>query len=125
VHLLQYIVTGEERTPEYLLSLNKLLCGIHGGVPIVAGIQISAHEKDVIEQMLLGVIGHWSAIGQTSIAGLRETFLVREGRLSFQEDAWQLKVVTSTFDMLLDRLPWSFAIIKFPWMVEALHVSWR
>jgi hypothetical protein len=33
IHLLQYIVTGEEQTPEYQLTLNKLLCGVHGGVP--------------------------------------------------------------------------------------------
>ena len=41
VHLLQYVVTGETSTPEYQLALNKLLCGIHGGLPIVAGIDLS------------------------------------------------------------------------------------
>lgn len=125
IHLLQYIVTGEEQTPEYQLSLNKLLCGIHGGVPIVAGIQITDHEKEVIQQMLLGVITNWSAIGKTSIQGLRETFLQREGHLYKQEDGWQLHIPSATFDMLLDRLPWSFAMIKFPWMSDPLHVTWR
>jgi len=26
---------------------------------------------------------------------------------------------------LLDRLPWSFSLIKLPWMGGALHVDWR
>jgi hypothetical protein len=125
VYLLQYAVTGEEATPEYLLVLNKLLCGIHGGVPIVAGISVTDKEKTTIEQMLNGVITHWSALGSTSIAGLRETFLQRQGHLYFQEDAWQLKIPTKTFDMLLDRLPWSFAMTKMPWMAQPLHVTWR
>jgi hypothetical protein len=25
----------------------------------------------------------------------------------------------------MDRLPWSFSIIKFPWMAMPLHVSWH
>jgi hypothetical protein len=65
-------------TPEYQPVLNKLFCGIVGGVPIIRGIDITDKEKDVIEQMLNGVIGHWSALGKTSIAGLRETFLQRQ-----------------------------------------------
>lgn len=125
VHLLQYVVTGEEATPEYQLVLNKLLCGIRGGVPIVPGISITDKEKTIIEQMLNGVITHWSALGTTSIDGLRETFLQRQGHLYFQDDAWQLKIPQKTFDMLLDRLPWSFALTKMPWMTQPLHVTWR
>ena len=125
VHLLQYVVTGETSTPEYQLALNKLLCGIHGGLPIVAGIDLSEHEKTVVEQMLNGVISHWSALGKTSIAGLRQTFLVREGQLRYDEESWQLRIPTSTFDMLLDRLPWSFSMIRLPWMRAPLHVKWR
>jgi hypothetical protein len=125
VHLLQYAVTGEETTPEYQLVLNKLFCGIHGGLPIAAGVNITDRERETIEQMLSGVIAHWSALGGTSIAGLRETFLQREGHLYFEEDAWHLKVLPGTFDMLLDRLPWSFSMIRFPWMEHPLHVTWR
>lgn len=125
VHLLQYAVNGESSTPEYQLVLNKLFCGIHGGVPIVRGIDITQKEKDIVEQMLNGVIAHWSALGKTSIGGLRQTFLQREGHLYFEEEAWHLKIPQATFDMLLDRLPWSFAMIKFPWMPHPLHVTWR
>lgn len=125
VHLLQYAITGASATPEYQLTLNKLLCGIHGGKPIARGIDITDKEKDTIEQMLNGVIAHWKALGKTSIAGLRQTFLQREGRLHFEDDAWRLHIPSATFDMLLDRLPWSFAMIKFPWMEHPLQVTWR
>lgn len=125
VHLLQYAVSGESSTPEYQLVLNKLFCGVHGGTPIARGIDITQKEKDVIEQMLNGVIAHWSALGKTSIGGLRQTFLLREGHLYFEEESWRLRIPQATFDMLLDRLPWSFAMIKFPWMEHPLHVTWR
>ncbi|MFZ6799028.1 contractile injection system tape measure protein [Undibacterium sp. Di24W] len=26
---------------------------------------------------------------------------------------------------MLDRLPWSLAMNKFPWMSDPLHVNWR
>lgn len=125
VHLLQYVVSAQSHTPEYQLALNKLLCGIHGGVPIISGIEVTEHEKNVIEQMLNGVIQHWSALGKTSITGLRQTFLAREGQLSYADESWQLRIPPSTFDMLLDRLPWSFSMIRFPWMRAPLHVTWR
>lgn len=125
VHLLQYIVTGAEATPEFALSLNKLLCGIPAVVPISSGIQMTAQEKEIIQQMLSAIIANWTALGKTSIQGLRETFLAREGHLKYAEDAWQLKIPQGPFDMLLDRLPWSFAMIKFPWMSDPLHVNWR
>jgi hypothetical protein len=125
VHLLQYAITGASATPEYQLTLNKLLCGIHGGKPITCGIDITDKEKDTIEQMLNGVIAHWKALGKTSIAGLRQTFLQREGQLHFEEEAWHLHIPSATFDMLLDRLPWSFAMIRFPWMEHPLKVTWR
>ncbi|MFZ6658106.1 contractile injection system tape measure protein [Undibacterium sp. TJN19] len=125
VHLLQFIVTGELETPEYQLVLNKLLCGIKGGTPICRGIEISDTERDTIEQLLAGIVTNWGALGNTSNQGLRETFLQRQAHLYWQDDAWQMKVLPGTFDMLLDRLPWSFALTRFPWMQEPIHTSWR
>ena len=36
-----------------------------------------------------------------------------------------LAVKSGPFDMLLDRLPWSYSTIKLPWMHEVLYVDWR
>jgi hypothetical protein len=125
VHLMQLVVTGKTDAPEYQLGLNKILCGVGSGTPIVREIEATDQEKEVVEALIKGMIGHWSAIGTTSVAGLRETFLQRPGALYFKDDAWQLKVQAGPIDMLLDRLPWSFSIIKHPWMERSVHVTWR
>ncbi|QEY17602.1 hypothetical protein D0C16_17375 [Cellvibrio sp. KY-GH-1] len=124
-HLLQYMVTGQSETPEYELTLNKILCGISTSMPISAGIEVTEQEKQVIEQMLQSMIQHWKALGSTSVAGLRETFMQRQGWLILDEDYWRLKVQERTFDMLLDRLPWNISMIKHAWMDRPLRVSWR
>lgn len=124
-HLLEYMVTGQTGAPEYDLLLNKVLCGISTSIPISAGIEVTEQEKTIIEQMLTSMIQHWKAIGSTSITGLRETFLQRQGWLYLDEEGWHLRVQPATFDMLLDRLPWSISLIKHGWMDLPLKVSWR
>jgi hypothetical protein len=71
------------------------------------------------------MIQNWKTIGNTSIAGFRESFLQREGRLQLIDNAWHLIVVPKAFDMLLDQIPWSFSTIKHPWMERVVYVEWR
>jgi uncharacterized protein YjbI with pentapeptide repeats len=125
VHLVQFMVTGQSATPEYDLILNKILCGISTSIPVSAGIEITEQEQTLIEQMLSSMIQHWKVLGSTSISGLRETFFQRQGWLVLEEDCWRLKVKEQTFDLLLDRLPWSISLIKHGWMDKPLRVSWR
>jgi hypothetical protein len=125
VHLLQYLVTGATATPEPLLVLNKILCGMPLEAPLAREVEISAAERAAIDGLLEAMIAHWKIIGQTSVAGLRESFLQREGRLSCDDEAWQLQVEPRAFDMLLDQLPWGYHLLKFPWMERRLHVDWR
>lgn len=125
VHLVQFMVTGQSATPEYELILNKILCGIDTSIPVSAGIEITEQEQTLIEQMLNSMIQHWKVLGSTSITGLRETFFQRQGWLVLEEDCWRLKVKEQTFDLLLDRLPWSISLIKHGWMDKPLRVSWR
>jgi hypothetical protein len=125
IHLLQFMVNESCDSPEFLLSLNKLLCGVPTGVPIVREIELLPQEKDAIEGMLRGIIQNWTILGNTSVQGLRESFLQRSGRLQLKEDNWHLKVESKGIDVLLDRLPWSFALIKHPWMRRPIYVEWR
>jgi len=126
VHLLQYLATGHTGTPEPLLVLNKVLCGLPIGAPVLREFVITPQESAAIDGLLQAMISHWKILGHTSIAGLRESFLQREGRLSFdEEDGWQLQVEPRSFDMLLDQLPWGYSLQKLPWMKEPLHVEWR
>lgn len=128
---LQALVRGDAPSSEPLWPLSKLLCGLAPTELLPACDPLTAQEQALLNDLLTAVISHWKAIGNTSVAGLRESFLQREGRLERQraehdEPApWRLKVQPRAFDMLLDRLPWGFSIIKLPWMQGVLHVEWR
>ncbi|WP_162674429.1 contractile injection system tape measure protein [Vibrio variabilis] len=122
---LQYLVEGVSEAPEYLLVLNKILCGMDIQQPIPTDVELPDNAKQTIDGLLTAMIAHWSAIGTTSIEGLRTTFLQREGYLTKEDNQWQLQVIPGTFDVLLDQLPWSFQTIKYPWMDQPLFVTWR
>ena len=125
VHLLQYLVDECTAGPEYRLFLNKLLCGVKTDEALPREIEPDVRERQILNGLLQGMIDNWKALGNTSVAGLREAFLQRQGRLRRLDDAWHLQVEAKAYDMLLDQLPWSFAIIKHPWMERVIHVEWR
>jgi hypothetical protein len=125
IHLLQYLVDASLQPPEHLLALNKLLCGLEPDAPVPRTIELTQSEKDAADGLLQAIIAHWTALGNTSVQGLRESFLQREGRLSPSNGNWHLLVQPRAFDMLLDRLPWSFKVTRHAWMDSALYVEWR
>lgn len=122
---LQYLVDENTFFPEHELVLNKVLVGLQTGVPISPEIEFSDQEKEIMESLLQGVIQHWSALKNTSIQGFRESFLKRDGRLVLKDNGWHLVVEQKPYDMLLDRLPWSYSPIKHAWMKKILFVKWR
>jgi hypothetical protein len=124
VHLLYYLSHGKGAPPEYALSLEKALCGAPPGIPFKKELRLEPVAMEMADSMLTGVIGHWKALGSTSLQGLRETFLKRSGWLYHEDGVFRLKVQSSPFDVLLARLPWGISIIKYPWMPEPLHVAW-
>ncbi len=125
VHLLQFMTDECTDAPEYQLVLNKILCGVKSSEPIAGRIVITDKERETVEGLIQGMIENWKTIGQTSVAGFRESFFQRRGRLTVKDDAWHLKVEQRAFDMLLDSIPWGFATIKQPWMERVLYVKWR
>jgi hypothetical protein len=125
VLLLQYMLYHETFFPEYQLVLCKVLCGLTTGTPIDCNIEVTELEKTTMEQMLAGMIQHWNKLGHTSVEGLIESFLLREGKLVQKEDNWHLTVEQKSYDMLLDSIPWSYSPIKFSWMKKVINVKWR
>ena len=125
VHVMQYMADGIAGAPEYMMVLNKLMCGVATAKPVVSHVEITQDDKVIIDGLLNAVITNWKGIGNTSIEGLRESFLMREGRLQFKNDQWYLLVESRSYDMLLDSLPWSYAMIKFSWMPHVINVEWR
>ncbi|MBX7224150.1 MAG: hypothetical protein K1Y36_29825 [Blastocatellia bacterium] len=124
VHLLQFLVDGTTDTPEPCLVLNKLLCGLPMGARIATAIELTDLERETCEGLLLSLIANWEAIRNTSIAGLRETFLQREGKLEKHPDRWQLHIRRKTLDILVDQIPWSIKVIFHRWMPVPLYVTW-
>ncbi|MEO5641903.1 MAG: contractile injection system tape measure protein [Bacteroidia bacterium] len=125
VHLLQYMVDKSEQTPEYNLVLNKLLCNISKAKPVEKEVVLTEEEKESANQLLGAAVKHWDALGETSTAGLQETFLQRGGQLFFFESKYELRVERKAFDKLLSRLPWSISPVKLPWMKKPLYVEWK
>jgi hypothetical protein len=124
VHYFQYIVTGMTETEPSLLVLNKVLSGLSPDAPIRGNIEMTTDEKQLIDGMIQAAISYWSAIGTTSIDGFRGNWLVRDGILTETEDRWELMVDKRSYDILLIKSPFSFSIIKLPWMTKPLHVTW-
>ncbi|MBK8983219.1 MAG: hypothetical protein IPM38_13085 [Ignavibacteria bacterium] len=125
IALLQYAVTGAEEYPEFLLMLNKIICGYDISDSLPAEILLSEFEKNEADELLKSVIGHWTALKNTSVPGLRETFLMRDGKLSRDDEGWLLQCEVKTVDILINKLPWGMSMIKLPWMKEMLRVEWN
>ena len=125
VHLLHFLAYGEQQGREYQMTLNKLICGMPFAVPVERDISLTKEELEMSESLLKGVIQNWEIIKSSSVANFRGSFLIREGRLENKEQAWFIKVEQRAYDMLLDKIPWSFNVIKLPWMKKAIHVEWR
>lgn len=123
--LLQFLVDERGDAPDYMLALNKVLCGLDMKQSVHRDIDVTNSEREAIEGLLKGMIENWKALKSTSINGLRESFLKRGGILSHDHVGWRLQVEPKAFDMLLEQLPWSYSIIKHAWMEEVIHVDWR
>jgi hypothetical protein len=124
VHLLQYLVDERCDMPEPELVLNKLLCGLDLALPIAPAIEATEAEREICDGLIQAVIANWPIIKNTSPAGLRETFLQREGKIARTAGDWQLRVQRKTVDVLVDQIPWSFSVILHPWMEHPIHVTW-
>ena len=125
VHLLQYLATRQTETPEHLLVLNKILCGLPIDMPVPPGIDITDREREVSESLLKGVLQNWKKMENSSIDNLSGAFLVREGRLLERADRWTLHVKSRAYDILLEFLPWGFSGIKLSWMPKRMEVKWK
>lgn len=124
VLLTQYLVTGSTVFMEHDLALNKLLCGM--GVTDLVNVQLELPETFTKEadNLLTQVIAHWNALGSSSISSLQVSFLQREGKLTFQDDAVHVKVDRKGWDVLLSKLPWSLSIVKNSLMKNVIYVDW-
>lgn len=124
VHMLQYLVDERLDQTEPALVLNKLLCGMPTAAPVEPSVHASPADLELCDGLLHAVIANWPIIRNTSVAGLRETFLQREGRLLHGDEKWDLHVQRKGLDVLVDQIPWSFSTVFHRWMAEPVQVTW-
>ena len=103
----------------------KLLLGLdpEDSFPVAEGL-LGPADREECTALLEAVIEHWSALGHTSVAGLRTSFLQRDGLLRRVEAGWALHVDPAGFDVLLAHLPWSVSVVRLPWMPEPVYTEW-
>jgi hypothetical protein len=124
VQYLQYVITGLSKTEETYLPLNKVLCGLPLTHAVPDEIEISEENQQLIDGLIKAAISYWSAIGDCSVNGFRGNWLVRDGNLLELVDKWELTVDKRAYDVLINKSPFAFSIIKYPWMEKPLHVIW-
>lgn len=125
VHLLQYAATGETGKEEHGLVINKLLCGMTITDPIEKNVELTIEDKETVNGLLTAITQQWKPLSGTSIEGLQDSFLQREGKLEEEEEQYFLKIEQKAFDMLLDQISWNISNIKLSWMEKNIVIEWR
>jgi len=125
VHLLHYLGTGNVNAFEYDLYFEKFLCRWPAEEPLEREVEIPQRMLDEGDNMLRTVIKYWKGLKNTSPGGLREAFLMRNGKLIEAEQPARLIVERMDLDILLSSLPWGIGVIKLPWMDEPFYVEWQ
>ena len=123
--IMQFLVTGSLEINENELVLNKILCGVAQRTPVDVNIEIEEVELELCESLLKGVLQNWEKLNNSSVATLRETFLMREGILTPNELDYNLDIVKETFDMLLETIPWNISMIQTTFMENRINVDWK
>jgi hypothetical protein len=104
--------------------MEKLLCGLEISATIPREIALNETEITEATVLLEAVISNWAKLKNTSVEGLRETFLRREGILSKKENGWLLQVERRTVDVLLESIPWSYTTLALPWNPYIIFTEW-
>ncbi|WP_299869645.1 contractile injection system tape measure protein [uncultured Roseobacter sp.] len=119
-------LAGETEATAPLDPLARVLLGLPDGATPPPPVPLTEDEAQLIEGLIRSVIAQWSALGQTSPAGLQEAFIRRGGQLWVDATGAHLRVDPGPFDVLLDSLPWALdTVVAFPWMPVPCHVIWR
>jgi hypothetical protein len=110
--------------PEHQLVLNKLLCEIPIREPIPLEIIMTAEERQVAAELMEVLRQRWPKMQNTSVEGLQQSFLQRDGSLTATPDGWRLRVQQKGIDVLLSFLPWSWTLVRLPWMNTTIYTEW-
>ncbi|WP_160717574.1 contractile injection system tape measure protein [Chitinophaga solisilvae] len=123
VMLTAFLANAKPCTPDWELTMAKILCGLPPAA-IIPEIILTETELEEGLAMLRAAISYWQAIGNTTEDGLREGFLLRNGKLTGKNGEWLLLTEAQAIDLLLEKLPWGIGMIQHPWMPWLLRTEW-
>ena len=126
IFILQHLMASEDR--EYYekdLFLNRLLINYPFNEPLPKRMELNQDELNTIDSLLEAAKTNWEKMRNTSMRGFQEAFLRRAGFIEKTEREWVLTVEERAFDILLDSIPWSYKLVRLPWMENILKVNWR
>ncbi|MBK9423042.1 MAG: hypothetical protein IPN54_02645 [Bacteroidetes bacterium] len=122
---LHYFVSGTDTIiMQNDILINKILCGFLVDEYLDFECNLDDNDKSIIDGLISAMISQWNAIKTSTIDGFRGNWLIREGILSKQQDKLSLSIEKKVYDILLNQSPFSFSVIRFPWMSETLYVNW-
>lgn len=124
IYLLHYLITKETDPTEEVLLFPKLLCGWPLQMPVFNKTEITGYEINECEDLLNSVIQNWFVLKNTTTEGLRESFLQRSGKMTEQEDQFIIQPEQRSIDLLLEYIPWTFRMIRLPWMKKSVQIDW-
>src|SRR5262249_3490043 len=90
IAILEYLVSGKEEFSDPDFPLNKIICGMAIDEVWQPIGKLAEETLSECEDLLHDVIVHWAVLKNTSVEGLRETFLQRNGKLMQVENGWSL-----------------------------------
>lgn len=126
IFILQHLMASADREyDEKDLFLNRLLINYPFNEPLPKRMELNQDELNTIDSLLEAAKTNWEKMRNTSMRGFQEAFLRRAGFIEKTEREWVLTVEERAFDILLDSIPWSYKLVRLPWMENILKVNWR
>ncbi|MEL7146867.1 MAG: contractile injection system tape measure protein, partial [Bacteroidota bacterium] len=125
IMLIHFLCTGQTETTEDELLLAKLLVGWPQETPCLVSIDLSKDEQEIASELLSTIISYNPMLGNSTMEAFQGNFLLRDGMLSRLPDNWQLQVEEQPYDLILKKFPWSWQVVKTPWMDQPLMVNWK
>ena len=125
IFLLQYLATYSLEVKDSELMLFKIMLNYPLSDPLPCNIELTSKETSLIDELLNSLKINWSKMKNVSNRGVQETFLRREGVLEDMSDYWNLKMEEKPYDVLLDSVPWSYSMVKYPFQEKLIRVNWR
>ncbi len=128
IFLLQYAVFGKEQQyKEQELFLNKIIVGWPADKTLPKALALTDTEKEMINELLKSASQNWQKMRNVANDTFRQAFLMRGGWMEYkpEERQWVLTVEERPYDLLIDTVPWSFKMFRFPGNDYFIMTKWR